>query len=211
MAKRRANGEGSVFYRKDRKRWVYEYTVEGKKASTSAKTQKELLAKKEEIDKRILKSKYIFNDNTTLLELLEYNLKVKYDLNLISNTTYIRNKETIKILEPIYNIPIQKITEDMIISFYRDLSKKYSDSTIQKAIFLLKGGFMLAKEKNIIYKNIIENIKKPKSTKETKKVEGLTIEEQKALLKIIYTSKYYLIYLIALNTGMRMRRNISTS
>ena len=132
-------------------------------------------------------------------------------MNLISNTTYIRNKETIKILEPIYNIPIQKITEDMIISFYRDLSKKYSDSTIQKAIFLLKGGFMLAKEKNIIYKNIIENIKKPKSTKETKKVEGLTIEEQKALLKIIYTSKYYLIYLIALNTGMRMRRNISTS
>lgn len=205
MPKRRANGEGSVFYRKDRKRWIYEYTVEGKKASTSAKTQKELLSKKEEIDKRILKSIYVFNDNTTLLELLEYNLKVKYDLNLISNTTYIRNTESIKILEPISNTPIQKITENIILSFYSDLSKKYSDSTIQKAIILLKSAFKLAKDKNIIYKNITENIKKPKSIKETKKIEGLTIEEQKTLLSVIPTSRYYLIYLIALNTGMRMR------
>ena len=205
MAKKRANGEGSIFYRKDRKRWIYEYTVKDKKCSISAKTQSELLRKKEEIDKKILNYKYVFNDDTTLLELLEYNLKVKYDLNLISNTTYIRNTETIKILEPIYNTPIQKINENTILSFYSDLSKKYSDSTIQKAIILLKSAFKLAKEKNIIYKNIIETVKKPKSVKEAAKVEGLTIEEQKELLSVIHKSKYYLIYLIALNTGMRMR------
>lgn len=205
MAKKRANGEGSIFYRKDRKRWIYEYTVKDKKCSISAKTQSELLRKKEEVDKKILNYKYVFNDDTTLLELLEYNLKIKYDLNLISNTTYIRNTETIKILEPIYNTPIQKINENTILSFYSDLSKKYSDSTIQKAIILLKSAFKLAKEKNIIYKNIIETVKKPKSIKETAKVEGLTIEEQKKLLSVIHKSKYYLIYLIALNTGMRMR------
>lgn len=205
MAKKRANGEGSIFYRKDRKRWIYEYTVKNKKCSISAKTQSELLRKKEEIDKKILNYKYVFNDDTTLLELLEYNLKVKYDLNLISNTTYIRNTETIKILEPVYNTPIQKINENTILSFYSDLSKKYSDSTIQKAIILLKSAFKLAKEKNIIYKNIIETVKKPKSIKETAKIEGLTIEEQKELLSVIHKSKYYLIYLIALNTGMRMR------
>ena len=205
MAKKRANGEGSIFYRKDRKRWIYEYTVKDKKCSISAKTQSELLRKKEEVDKKILNYKYVFNDDTTLLELLEYNLKVKYDLNLISNTTYIRNTETIKILEPIYNTPIQKINENTILSFYSDLSKKYSDSTIQKAIILLKSAFKLAKEKNIIYKNIIETVEKPKSIKETAKVEGLTIEEQKELLSVIHKSKYYLIYLVALNTGMRMR------
>ena len=76
---------------------------------------------------------------------------------------------------------------------------------MQKAIILLKNAFKLAKEKNIIYKNIIEYIKKPKSIKETSKVEGLTIEEQKKLLSVMHKSKYYLIYLIALNTGMRMR------
>lgn len=205
MAKKRENGQGSIFFRKDRQRWIYVYNVHGKQCSVSAKTQRELLRKKDEIDKKILNSEYIFNDDTTLLELLEYNLKVKYDLNLISNTTYIRNTETIKILEPIYNTPIQKINENTILSFYSDLSKKYSDSTIQKAIILLKSAFKLAKEKNIIYKNIIETIKKPKSIKETSKVEGLTIEEQKKLLSVIHKSKYYLIYLIALNTGMRMR------
>lgn len=203
MAKKRSNGEGSIFYRKDRKRWIYEYRVEGKKFSTSAKTQKELLIKKDEIDKRILNSEYVVTDNSTLLELLEYNLQVKKDLNLISNTTYIRSKETIKMLESIYNIPIQKITEDIIISFYRDLSIKYSDSTILKIIIQLKSAFKLALDKNIIYKDIISAIKKPKSIKEIEKVEGLTIKEQKDLMAVIDTSRYYLIYLIALNTGMR--------
>ena len=108
MAKKRENGQGSIFYRKDRQRWIYVYNVHGKQCSISAKTQRELLRKKDEIDKRILNSEYVFSDDTPLLELLKYNLKIKSDLNLISENSYARIKETIKILEPISQNPYKK-------------------------------------------------------------------------------------------------------
>lgn len=203
MAKKRENGQGSIFYRKDRQRWIYVYNVHGKQCSISAKTQRELLRKKDEIDKRILNSEYVFSDNTPLLELLKYNLKIKRDLNLISENSYARIKETIKILEPISSKPIQKITENDILNFYKGLTIKYSDSTISKVVIQLKNAFNLAIEKNILYKSIIDNLKKPKSAKAKKIVEGLTINEQRELQEVIHDSRYYLIYLIALNTGMR--------
>lgn len=203
MAKKRENGQGSIFYRKDRQRWIYVYNVHGKKCSVSAKTQRELLRKKDEIDKKILNSEYIFNDDTPLLELLNYNLKIKSDLNLISDNSYGRIKETIKILEPLSSKPIQKITENDILNFYKNLTLKYSDSTISKVVIQLKDAFNLAIKKNILYKSIIDNLKKPKSVKTKKIVEGLTINEQRKLQEVIHTSRYYLIYLIALNTGMR--------
>lgn len=203
MAKKRENGQGSIFYRKDRQRWIYVYNVHGKQCSVSAKTQRELLRKKDEIDKRILNSEYIFNDDTSLLELLNYNLKIKSDLNLISDNSYGRIKETIKILEPISSKPIQKLTENDVLKFYKNLTIKYSDSTISKVVIQLKNAFNLAIKKNILYKSIVDNLKKPKSAKAKKIVEGLTINEQRKLQEVIHNSRYYLIYLIALNTGMR--------
>lgn len=124
-------------------------------------------------------------------------------MNLINDNTHGRIKETIKILEPISAKPIQKITENDILNFYKTLTIKYSDNTISKVVIQLKNAFNLAIKKNILYKSILDNLKKPKSTKVKKIVEGLTIQEQRRMQEVMHNSRYYLIYLIALNTGMR--------
>lgn len=203
MSKKRLNGSGSIFYREDRKRWVYQIYFEDKKRTISSKSQRDLMKKITEFEQKLYE-KQVNKKSLTLIQILEYINDNKYELNKILTTSYIRRKETFKMLDnELLNMQIDKITELMILETYKVLITKYSNSTISKMIILLNEAFDYAVKNNLIAKNIIKEVEKPKSKKKQKKVRGLTIEEQKKLLSVIHKSKYFLIYLIAINTGMR--------
>ena len=208
MAKRRMNNEGSVFFRKNRNVWVYEVPthlqIYAKAKSISAKTQRELKIKIDELNKQ-KEDKDIKLSSITIVDILNDFEKEKYRKNIISNQTFGRNKYIISIIEKsnIGKIPIQNITIDDLNEFSYSIVD-YSQSTISKIFIMLKKAFEIAEYKDIILKNIAKFYEKPISNKKTKKVSAFTIEEQKEFIKLIPKSIYFMQYMIALNTGMRM-------
>lgn len=208
MAKRRMNNEGSVFFRKGRNIWVYEVPqhlqIYAKAKTVSARTQRELKLKIDELNKQ-KEEKEIALNNASIVDILNELEQEKYRKNIISNQTFGRNKFTISIIEKsnLGQLPIQQIKIDDLNAFSYSIIN-YSQSTINKVFMMLKKAFEIAEYKDIILKNIIKFYQKPLSNKKTKKVSAFTIEEQKEFIKLIPNSIYFMQYLIALNTGMRI-------
>ena len=106
-------------------------------------------------------------------------------------------------------MPIQKITVNHIRNVLPNITI-YSNNSICKIYRLMKKTFSIAVEDRIIPFNPMLNssIKQPKSIKADKKVESLTIEEQRKLESIFNNEekyhKYRNILLLQLYTGMRI-------
>ena len=152
-----------------------------------------------------IKTVNTLENNTTITKLLYLNEKDKFNKNLIQSSTYGRNIYGIKKLENgVLNVlPISEITLQHIDEWNYSV-KNFSDSVISKAFIQLKRAFDIAIDKKIISTNILKNYKRAKSFKKVKKVNAFTIEEQKDFISLIPKSKYYIQYMIALCTGMRM-------
>lgn len=230
--KERGNGEGTIYYSETLQKWVAQYVdpnTQKRKTLTQRRTEKVSDFKKRfvSIMNDINKNCYIGECNKSLADILEDYVENKYKMGITKDRAYIRNKETLKLLEKccadFINKPVQKVTIYDIKSCLPNLieleyiNKKgekairaYSQNVIDKVYALLKKGFKIAISERIIIYNPMENelITKPKSKKETIKVEALTIDEEKALINILNTSeqkhKYRNIILVALYTGMRI-------
>lgn len=215
MAKR-GNGEGSIFYSEKLNRWVGQFTA-GRKAdgklnrkSLYGKTRKEV---KDKITKALVdihEGLFIDKQDITFKELIENYINYKYNTNQISDRSYLRNQETLKQIikcdSTFANKNIQKITTEDIKHFLTTITV-YSDSSIKKMYSMMNKAFKIAiSEKYIIFNPAnSEIIKKPNSDKENKKVEALTVEEQRKLINVLELNKKYdLIILMQLYTGMRI-------
>lgn len=206
----RGNGEGTIYYSEKLKRWVGQYLANGKRKSVYAKTRKEVNQKLIEAQSKLLNNTYVDKSKITLHQILDNYIEYKYNTNKIKDRTYIRNKETLKQIDKsTYNLsemPIQNITINDIKQFLQTITD-YSNNSISKIYGMITKGFRIAiSEKYIVYNPCeSELIEKPKSKKQNKKVEALTIDEHKKLLKVLDLSKTYdLILSIQLNTGMRI-------
>jgi len=131
------------------------------------------------------------------------------DLNKLKQNIPI-NIETLKIIDStnISFCPIQKIEPHEINNALLTLTH-YSNSVINKTFSIIKLGFNKALLNYIIPSspfNTIGLIIKPKSDKETKKIDALTLEEQKLLINELDKTEnvYKDIIKIAMYTGMRI-------
>lgn len=228
--KSKGNGEGTIYFSETLQKWVAQYTeLDGKrKTITQRKNEKVSDFKKRfaNIMNEINNGTYISSNNISLYEILDSYIENNYKTGIIADRTYLRNKETLKLLKTccknFINKPIQKvILNDIKISLPNFIEnetttkktnekviKIYSQNTIDKLYAMLKRGFKIAFSERIILFNLMdnENLKKPKAKKELTKVEALSIEEQKNLVSILENStyKYRDIILLALFTGMRI-------
>ena len=207
-------GNGSIYYSEPKGKWVGQIKVgikvDGKinRRTVYGKTKKDVKEKLKQIQAEVITGIYKQPSELTIPDVANSINDNKKALNQISSTAYGRNKETIKIIEKstIALIPIQKITEPMLNNF---LSKQthYSNSVIRKIYAMCNRSFKKAISLDIINKNPFDEIKMPKSTKATKKIKALTIEEQKNFIKAIYDDNkepYKSMLLLELFTGMRM-------
>ena len=221
---------GTIYYSETLQKWVAQYTdLDGKrKTITQRKNEKVSDFKKRfaNIMNEINNGTYISSNNISLYEILDSYIENNYKTGIIADRTYLRNKETLKLLKTccknFINKPIQKvILNDIKISLPNFIEnetttkktnekviKIYSQNTIDKLYTMLKRGFKIAFSERIILFNLMdnENLKKPKAKKELPKVEALSVEEQKKLVLILEKSnyKYRDIILLALFTGMRI-------
>lgn len=207
---KRGNGEGSIYYSESLKRWVGQYMYNGKRKSIYGKTRAEVKDKLNKALVDIVDNKFIDKSNYTLLQLIDLNIEEQFKSNKISEATYARklyNKSIISELG-IANMEIQKITISHLNEALVTLTR-YSNSTIGMVVQLISGAYNRAVIYNILNSNpfmVKGLIIIPKSLKENKKVDALTIEEQILFIKELdakydsYTNIFYL----AIYTGMRI-------
>lgn len=232
--KQKGNGQGTIFKNKKTNLYVGQYYYEGKRHSVYQKKNEKITDFKNrfnDILSSINQGSYIENKDISLYQILINYIENKYKSGIIKDRSYIRNIETLKQLkncfQDIVDMPIQKITLEQIkkdLPNLRELKtttlkthevavKSYSQNTINKIYTLLNKGFKIALSERIITFNILdnENLQKPKSKKENKPVEALTLEEEKKLISIFKKSdyKYKNIILLTLFTGLRIGETLA--
>jgi len=214
MAKRKPKnhyGEGSIFYSNVKQKWMAQINVgkdeNGKviRKSVTADTQEEVKAKLDELKLSIYTGKFVNANTITFSQLIKQIYDEKLTMNEIQPQTYYRTMETIKLCKEINDIPVQKIDSTAIKQLL--LSKvDYANSTIKKMYIILNQCFKEALKRKIILDNPMLDVRKPKSTKKTKKIRALTLDEQKKLIEVIRNEnvRYAEQMLISMFTGMRM-------
>lgn len=210
MAKR-GNGEGTIYFSEKLNKWVGQFTA-GRKAdgrlnrkSVYGNTRKEVKEKITIALSNVQANKFIDKMNITVKELGKEIIEKKFESNNISESTYSRLLSTFSIIEndSIGDLPVQKITSQHMQEFINK-QKDYSNSCLDKIYSLLKSILKEAIKRDYIYKNPIEDVLKPRSTKIDKKIEAFTVEEQKQFFGAVKGETYEDIFIIALYTGMRI-------
>ncbi len=209
---KRANGEGSIS--KYRNGYRGQITIEGQYDENGKAIRKTVYGKtKTEVREKMLQVQYdiktgIFLDKS---EITIYQLgkqMIDDDLNLgnIQEVTYYRYVETLKRMATIYNTPLQ-LSNETQLKDYLMKQRHYSQSVIDNKIYaMLNRIFEEAIRRNIVNKNPVKSLKKPRTEQKKIKVRALTIEEQKKLMYLLQTEdiNYSQQMLISLLTGMRM-------
>ncbi len=185
---------------KNCKTWYTRFRKNGKQYYISAKTQKECYNKLKLAYANIdyVKPEEPKQITYTLKQWYEEWLKL-YKIGKVKDSTLREYKTMLKyIKDEIQNSDIQSITLSQILS---NLNECKSDRQRQKLYDFYKMLYQKAYDNDLVNKNIVERIDKPKHDKKHGK--ALTNEEQKQLIKICQTIKNADFMLIAMYQGLR--------
>ena len=212
----KGSGIGSIYFNKQRKSWNAQYkeydinTGKMKYKTKSFKTQEEAKKYLSTIMYQKQNPLYIEHNGIPICELMRANLKLKLDTNQISPTQYGRVSTTIDKLEkiPIGRKNIDEITSDEIQEYLNSISN-LSNSSIKKIHGQFAQTFKVAMNKGYIMRNPMNNVIRPISQKQDKKVRALTIDEQQEftdylLSKNLNQCKYRNVFLIQMYMGLRV-------
>lgn len=207
---------GSIYYDKNRKNWRCIYYIYEK--NTQEETRKTKSFSTEQEAKDFLTSiqyqkgneLFIKNNGIPLNQLMRENVKRKLEMNVVSERSYTRIMESIKIIEksPMSKKNINDITSNEIQSYLNSL-KDYSNSTIKKVKEQFSQAFREAVNKGYIIRNPMLEVIRPKSTQIRKPVRALEIEEQQKLTNYLINAPitdvpFKAVYLIQMYLGLRI-------
>ena len=220
MAKKRANGEGSIRKRSDG-RWEGRYTA-GYDPETGKRITKNVLAKtqaevKEKLSKAIEESKkldIVRSDEYTVAEWLRlwYELYAKPNIRPTTADSYHRGIES-HVIPRIGEIKLKKLTSRDIQKMYRDLqengrlrkSKKQqnglSNATVRGIHMMLHNALDRAVKERLILRNPTEDCIIPKIQKQEMKI--LHPEDMKAYLEAADKRGVLPMFYLELVTGIR--------
>ena len=216
MATRKTNGEGSIYYSESKKLYEGKITIgfdaNGKqiRKSVYAKKKTDVVQKLNKLKSDLLNNDITQNNNATIYEIAKQYINNQFEANQVSASTLLRNKNTLAIIDKldIAHIPIQKVTNSQLSNELLKI-KDYSNSIISKIYGMLSTAYNQAVINNIVKTNpflIKGAILRVKSNKDDKKVDALTINEQKAFISELENSndEYKDIFYIAMYAGARI-------
>ena len=193
----------TIHKNKNSETWYTRYRINGKQYYISAKTQKDCYNKLKQMIKNtqteILSIPAIEKiHKTTLQEWFNQWLEL-YKINQVKQTTINDYKISLNNLDKeLLNKPMKEIKIAEIIN---NLNKIKAERQKQKIYELLKMMFQKAEDNEIIEKNIITKIERPKHIKENS--QPLTKEKEIKLINICNEIEYGDLYLITLYQGLR--------
>lgn len=221
--RRRGNGEGTIFEDKKNKRWIGQYisgiAEDGKaiRKSVYGKTQKEVVNKLNEVKYQMNNDIYVEKNGIKLVKIIEDIREEKLASNTISGGQYARLKWTINKIKnsKLGEMKIQDVTKNDIQEFLNSI-KDLSDSYIKKLYEQFVQAYRRAEIKKYITYNPMYEVIKPKSDKQTKVVEALDINVQKAFTEYLNKASiedepYKNIILIQMYMGLRIGEVLALS
>lgn len=192
---RAGNGLSKPYFSETLQKWVYQYWHDGKRKTLTQRNgerKTDFFTRVRAIQNKLDNGSYIEKRTDTVHEIIEKHIKQKFKDGITIGTSYRRDKDTLisidKSCDNFVNKPIQKVTLDDIQEA-KEIIKTYAQSVIDKIWRLLFKAFSIASSKsvNLIPYNIMddENLKKPISIKDTKKIKPLTKAERERLEHVL--------------------------
>lgn len=222
MAKKRANGEGTIRQRKDG-RWEGLYTINYKRKSVYGKTQNEVRKKLNEVLNDINNGMYVENTNISfgawLDEWLEVYARPSVKLSTYgSYEGYIRNH----IKPEIGKIKLSALRADILQKFINQklnngrcdkvkdvntnklVTRKggLSEKTIKNMYNMIHSALKQAYKNGLVNQNVSELITLPKQKRTEMRV--LSLDEQKALQSAVQDERLGIGIILSLFTGIRL-------
>ncbi len=203
--KRRGQGEGSIYYREDEKRWVASFIGEdGKRRYRSGKTRKEAYEKFQQALQEQKQGKLITGPHQTVRQYLEYWLDAVCKPPALRISSYEKYRKLINtyILPALGHIQLQKLTPQHVQALYR---KKGDDGLSSKMINSIHGVLHKALGNavrwNLVSRNICDLVSPPRIVKPT--IESLKMEQAHKLLEAVRGHRLEVLLIVALTTGIR--------
>ena len=216
--KKRANGEGTIYKNEKKGLWCGQISIRDdssgklKRKVVYGKTQKAVLEKLEKLKELQNGGVKLTEKAQTIQSILKQAIDYQKATNEISDVSYRRKIETLKILERYYFVTgktVDKITDAEITDFLISITD-YSNSVISKAYGLLNFAFKQAVFSGYINYNPLDNkqrFKRSTSNKPNKKISAFTVTEQRDFIAALMADNRVLYreqMLISLFTGARM-------
>lgn len=216
---KRSNGEGTVYYNKERNRYEGQFSYIDKstgrlkrKFFSSKKSAKEVLRKAKEFKALLEKDVDVTNSNKPLAEWLDYWLK-NYKENMVRIKTYERYQTAVKMhINPyIGKYSLKALTTDIIQRHWSFLIKQggidktgLAARTINSTRRLLIQALEDAVDLGYIVKNVAAKTKPMKTTRAEIRV--LNRDEAMRLIAVAkdYDMVAWIVVVLALGTGMRL-------
>ena len=204
MARKRANGEGSVFRRKDGL-WSTELTLpNGKRKTFYAKTRTNALEKRKDFETNVARGLVATApDRQTLSQWLDHWIE-KIQREAVAESTLGQQRwRADKHIKPrIGAVLLNRIDADHIEKIHTDMKRaKVGLRTRQLVHEDLRGALRIAMERGKIARNPCEFVKAPRRKKS--EVRAFTADERVALLATVEGDRYEAFYRLALNSGRR--------
>lgn len=205
---KRNKGTGTIYYREDRK--VYEGRIKvGTKYNGKPIYKHVTCKRKTEVQTQLVKLKAQI-DAGTFFEPSKQKLKTwlnvwlnTYMRDHIREQTFNTYRTVIdKIIVPLIgDVQLKSLTPLMLQQAFNELSQKYAPSTLRKVKSMLKMAFHVAKDNELILKDLLSGLKLPKLEKP--QIESIAVCD---IGKLLAQARKYHIYeaiVIGLGTGMR--------
>ncbi|AJQ26878.1 tyrosine-type recombinase/integrase [Pelosinus fermentans] len=203
MANKRANGEGSFYY--DEKKELYRamlVTPAGKRITKASKNEDVVKDWLNEQRLLIGRNQHIEPSTLLLHDLLVSWVEI-YAKSKVRQRTYERYTSLINHVEPLWNMPVQKLTPDNIQGLYNDLQEEgFSGETRKKVHNLIRSALDRAIINRYIQTNPANLVDTPKVARD--EIQVFTSREVDLLLTQAKSNRFYPILLLAFTSGMRL-------
>lgn len=189
----KGNGEGTLYFSETLQKWVGQYYYNGsRKTMTQKKNEKASDFKKKfnAVIAEINAGTHIEKCKDTCLSILEKYIDQKHIDGITSDRTYMRDLDTLNQIKKTCSNwickPVSEVSADDIEKSKSQI-RQYSKNSIDKIWIQINKIFKIAISRRKIIFNPMddETLKKPISVIKPKKIEALSIEEEKKLREVL--------------------------
>ncbi len=202
---KRANGEGSVYHRPDKKhkKWVASITLEnGKRKQIYCETQAEAVKELRKLNQAKDEGTLI-TENATLGQFLHSWLEDTVQMN-VRPRTFIRYREivTCHILPTLGGITLQKLTPQHLQKLYKTKRQEgLAPGTVKNIHRLLHHALNDALRWGLVSRNVSDALDPPRVPRQEQVM--LTVEQAQCFLEVIKGDPLEALYVVAIFTGAR--------
>jgi integrase len=201
-ARRRGKGEGSIYRRASDGRWVAALIMDdGRRVVRRASSRKDAAAKLELLLKARADGQALAADRSTAAFLTEWLAVVR---NTVALGTFERYEQYIRVhaVPALGRIRLGRLTPQHFQRLYQEkLAAGLSPTTVSHLHTVLHGAFAEAVRWGLVPRNVVTLVRPPRKTHV--EVVALTVKEARALLAAAAGTRFEVLFILALKTGMR--------